>query len=59
MGIYIWFVVYSTYKSAETKGVLIHEIHSVKKPKFALTPGEGTSNGKVRLHAGTKIPYEV
>ncbi|KAK0091191.1 hypothetical protein PV326_003595 [Microctonus aethiopoides] len=57
---YIWFVVYSAYKSLEAKKCgLTHEIHSVKKSKFALTPGEGTSNGKVRLHSGTQIPYEV
>ncbi|CAD6235480.1 GSCOCG00007920001-RA-CDS [Cotesia congregata] len=58
--LYIWFVVYSTYKSLEIKkGGITHEIHNVKKSKYALTPGEGTSNGKVRLHSGTQIPYEV
>lgn len=53
-------MVYSTYKSLEIKkGGITHEIHNVKKNKYALTPGEGTSNGKVRLHSGTQIPYEV
>ncbi|XP_020292056.1 uncharacterized protein LOC109858829 [Pseudomyrmex gracilis] len=33
---YIWFVVYSTYKSLETKKGLMHEMHSVKK-KYAVS----------------------
>ncbi|XP_015112370.1 uncharacterized protein LOC107047061 isoform X2 [Diachasma alloeum] len=60
ISLYIWFAVYSTYKSLESKKTgLIHEINPIKKQKYALTPGEGTSNGKVRLHQGTQIPYEV
>ncbi|XP_063995510.1 uncharacterized protein LOC135172924 [Diachasmimorpha longicaudata] len=60
ISLYIWFAVYSTYKSLESKKAgLIHEINPLKKQKYALTPGEGTSNGKVRLHQGTQIPYEV
>lgn len=35
MSIYIWFVVYSTYKSLETKKGLTHEVHSTKK-KYAM-----------------------
>lgn len=35
MSFYVWFVVYSTYKSLETKKGLTHEVHSMKK-KYAV-----------------------
>lgn len=35
MSCYIWFVVYSAYKTLEAKKGLTHEVHSIKK-KYAV-----------------------
>lgn len=40
MNFYIWFVVYSTYKSFEMKKGLMHEVHSVKKKYVVPVPPE-------------------
>lgn len=50
---YLWFVVYSTYKSLELKKGLMHEVHTVKK--YALPIAEGPKMCRV---SATK-PYEV
>lgn len=51
---YIWFVVYSTYKSLETKKGLMHEVHGVKK-KYAVPALEVP---KV-IPISAKKPFEV
>lgn len=51
---YIWFVVYSTYKSLETKKGLMHEVHCVKK-KYAVPAMEVP---KV-MSVSAKKPFEV
>ncbi|XP_014472543.1 PREDICTED: uncharacterized protein LOC106743328 [Dinoponera quadriceps] len=51
---YIWFVVYSTYKSLETKRGLMHEVHCVKK-KYAVPALEMS---KV-IPTSAKKPFEV
>ncbi|XP_043497669.1 uncharacterized protein LOC122521210 [Polistes fuscatus] len=51
---YLWFVVYSTYKSLEIKKGLTHEVHSVNK-KDPLPIAEGSKS----FHVAANKPYEV
>ncbi|XP_015608097.1 uncharacterized protein LOC107273942 isoform X2 [Cephus cinctus] len=53
VGLYLWFVVYSTYKSLEIKKGLTHEIHDPKKRPATPLP----ENSKLRA-SGTQ-PFEV
>ncbi|EFN81979.1 uncharacterized protein LOC105185549 [Harpegnathos saltator] len=55
MNFYIWFVVYSTYKSLETKKGLMHEVHCVKK-KYAVPAMEVP---KLIPTMSAKKPFEV
>ncbi|XP_012226687.1 uncharacterized protein [Linepithema humile] len=55
LNFYIWFVVYSTYKSLETKKGLVHEVHSVKKKYAVPVPLEVPKGIQV---IGNK-PYEL
>lgn len=51
---YIWFVVYSTYKSLETKKGITHEVHCVKK-KYAVPAIEVPK----AIPISTRKPFEV
>ena len=50
---YVWFVVYSTYKSLETKKGLTHILHGVKKKP--VVPGFKSK----AVQADANKPYEV
>lgn len=51
---YVWFVVYSTYKSLETKKGLTHVLHGVKKK--SVVPVVQKSKA---VQADANKPYEV
>ncbi|KAL2740691.1 uncharacterized protein V1478_000832 [Vespula squamosa] len=48
---YLWFVVYSTYRSFEVKKGLTHEVHSVKKPPVPQITKS--------FHISATMPYDV
>lgn len=51
---YIWFVVYSTYKSLEIKKGLTHEVYNFKKYALEIVPQPTKS-----FHVSATMPYDV
>ncbi|EGI67915.1 hypothetical protein ALC56_10126 [Trachymyrmex septentrionalis] len=52
---YVWFVVYSTYKSLETKKGLTHEVHIMKKKYAVPVPLEVPKAVQISVNK----PYEI
>lgn len=55
MSFYVWFVVYSTYKSLETKKGLTHEVHTMKKKYAVPVPLEVPK----AIQVSANKPYEL
>lgn len=57
--LYMWLVVYSTYRFLEIKKGIIHEVHTVSVKRYMRAPTMETMRKPQRQHIALPQPYEV